>query len=96
MKSSFANKLLKDAGNKIKSLVSNPYQKLGISWNQLKQLRHGVNLQSIEIDGKKLYFKNGPELLHGLDEIFIEELYDLGTSNPDYIIDCGAHIGLSI
>ena len=41
-------------------------------------------------------YMNAQELLHGFDEIFIQELYKIELEPNCYIIDCGANIGLSV
>lgn len=47
------------------------------------------------LDGT-ISFTHPQELLHGLKEIFIEEIYKLSLPRNPYIIDCGANIGLSV
>ncbi|MEO6357323.1 MAG: FkbM family methyltransferase [Ferruginibacter sp.] len=46
--------------------------------------------------GKTLYFTDSIQLVNGLKEIFIEEMYRQELKANPYIIDCGANIGLSI
>ena len=51
---------------------------------------------SIRLFGKDLHFINATELLHGLKEIFVDEIYKQELPAQPYIIDCGANIGLSV
>ena len=46
--------------------------------------------------GKPLYFTDSIQLVNGLEEIFIEEMYRQQLPSNPYIIDCGANIGLSV
>jgi FkbM family methyltransferase len=46
--------------------------------------------------GKEISFYSPTELLHGLKEIFIDEIYKQKLPSRPYIIDCGANIGLSV
>jgi FkbM family methyltransferase len=43
-----------------------------------------------------MHFTNPSEYLHGLKEMFIDDLYRQDLPERPYIIDCGANIGLSI
>jgi len=71
---------------------------LGISfWRKtiIKHLPPG-RLYQQQFLGNLLYFKAPQELLHGLEEIFIHEVYKQSFQKNARIIDCGANIGLSI
>lgn len=46
--------------------------------------------------GHRLYFTAPQELLHGLQEIFLDEIYKQELPQNARILDCGANIGLSI
>lgn len=46
--------------------------------------------------GGVVHYTNPQEFLHGLKEIFIEQLYKAKLPPDAYIIDCGANIGLSV
>ncbi len=46
--------------------------------------------------GGVVHYTSPQELLHGLKEIFIEQLYKTKLPPDAYIIDCGANIGLSV
>jgi len=46
--------------------------------------------------GHKTWFSNGQEYLHGVKEIFIQEIYKQTLPENAYVLDCGANIGLSV
>lgn len=81
--------------------VSNTTQNsnAGLNWWKIKYLKHlPYNKPGVyDLQGIKIHYKNGPEILHSLKEIFVEEIYklDIATTNP-YIIDCGSNIGLAV
>jgi len=76
-----------------------PYRKLGIGWLKEKIIKHNDsdNLKSIKACGKLINYKSNEELIHCLKEIFFENIYKFHSEkkNP-LIIDCGAHIGMSL
>ncbi len=66
---------------------------------KIRRLKYAVpgKENSYELRGKKVFYKNGEELLHSLKEIFIEEIYKINFDIPNpYILDCGANMGLSV
>ncbi len=76
-----------------------PYRKLGISWLREKIIKHNdsSNLKSIHACGKHINYMSNEELIHSLQEIFIENIYKFNSNTKKpLIIDCGAHIGMSI
>ena len=93
---------LKNIGNGIKQkinvLFSNPYKQVNINWFQLKYYKHlpPGKIRSHKLFGKAFYFYSATELLHGLQEIFIDGVYKQELSGKPYIIDCGANIGMSV
>lgn len=96
--SSFYTNLKRDIQSKLSLLFSNKYKNFGLKWAEVKKIRA---IQDGEIHAQKflngkLYFRNGNEILHGLDEIFIDEVYKISLPKNAYIIDCGSHIGLSV
>lgn len=99
MGNSLISKISSDAVRKLKAIFNNPYSSFGITWPQVKKLRNSSSgsTNQMFLFGKPFYFGSGNEVLHALDEIFIDEYYkiDFGTRSP-YIIDCGAHIGMSV
>ncbi|MGC4103701.1 FkbM family methyltransferase [Ferruginibacter sp.] len=95
---SFIGNLKKGISKRIRGLFHNPYAKTGLSWMKIKQLKHLPSGQPRQQDffGKILHFIDPPELLHGIKEIFVEEIYKQTLPPTAYIIDCGANIGLSV
>jgi FkbM family methyltransferase len=73
-------------------------QGLSIGWFQRKYLKHlpGGKIRSITLFGRQFFYEAPQELLHGLREIFVEEIYRQTLSSKPTIIDCGANIGLSV
>lgn len=97
-KKSFAKNVLKGINKRIKAATSNPHKKVNLNWLKLKYLKHlpAGKLRKHRLLTSYVYFYNAPEFLHGLNEIFIEEIYKQELIETPYIIDCGANIGLSI
>jgi FkbM family methyltransferase len=64
----------------------------------LKYLKHipPGKLHSHKLFGHVTWFVSGQEYLHGIKEIFVEEIYKQELSANAYILDCGANIGLSV
>lgn len=96
--SSFFTKVSKGVSGRLNSFFYNPYKKLGLSWLAVKKLKHqsAGRERSFDFFGKKLFFTSPPETYHGLEEIFIGEIYRQKLEKQPYILDCGANIGLSI
>lgn len=78
--------------------MHNPYREVNVSWWRLKYYKHlpAGNIRVHQLFGKSLFFISAPELLHGLHEIFIDEIYKQELPSNPYIIDCGANIGMSV
>lgn len=95
---SFARNILAGIQNAASRYFSSPYKKANINWFQLKVLKHlpAGKLRHHTLQGKKVFYINPQEFLHGLEEIFIEEVYLQNLSPNAHIIDCGSNIGLSI
>ena len=82
----------------MRSLFRNPYKKAGFNWWTIKKLKHlppGKH-RSLPFFGKAIHFISPTEFLHGLHEIFIDEIYKQELPADAYILDCGANIGLSV
>jgi FkbM family methyltransferase len=95
---SFFKNLVNGINLRISKSITNPYRNVNINWFKLKYLKH---LSADEIHSHKLlqhetFFYGGWEYLHGLKEIFIEGVYNQKLPPNAFIIDCGAHIGLSV
>jgi FkbM family methyltransferase len=96
--SSFISNLKKGISARLSSFFKNPYRKVGLSWLQIKKLKHlsPGKIRRYRFLKKEIYFAAPAEFLHGVREIFIEELYKQELPGSPYIIDCGANIGLSV
>jgi FkbM family methyltransferase len=92
------NEIIEGINYKIKKLFNNPYAKVNINWFYLKYLKHlpGHSLHFHKLFNYNTFFYGGIEYLHGINEIFIEEIYLQVLPENAFIIDCGAHIGLSV
>lgn len=88
----------KSVGYYTNKFFSNPYKKAGISALEIKKCKYLPRNQerSITAYGHSLYFVNPIEVLHGIKELFIEEIYKQNLPENATIIDCGSHIGLSV
>ncbi len=88
----------KDVSNKFNKLFENNYSKAGLKWMDLKKIRsvNTGNINSYSFKEKQIFFYNGIELLYGIHEIFVDEIYKIRLRDEPCIIDCGAHIGLSV
>ena len=82
----------------IDKIFDNPLKSLGIDWLQLRRLKYFPKrgLQSLTLFGKPTFFNGFSEFLYGVKEIFSDKIYLQKLSPHSYIIDCGAHIGLSV
>lgn len=74
------------------------YTKAGLSWLRLQQIRFQLpgKSRSTKLFGHTVHFTTPLEFLHGIREIFVEELYRQSLQPKPLVIDCGANIGLSI
>lgn len=95
---SFLGNVSDGIGQKISSVFSNPYKQVNINWFKQKYYKHlpAGKIRSHQLFGHSLYFYSAAELLHGLKEIFIENIYQQVLSPKPYILDCGANIGMSV
>jgi len=76
----------------------NPYRKVNIGPVFLKYLKHipPGKVHSHKLFGHETWFASGQEYLHGIKEIFIDEIYKQPLPPNAFILDCGANIGLSV
>ena len=83
---------------RISKAFHNPYRKVNIGPIFLKYLKHVPpgKLHSHKLFGHQTWFVSGQEYLHGIKEIFVEEIYKQALSPNAYVLDCGANIGLSV
>jgi FkbM family methyltransferase len=95
---SLLSNLVKGINQRISKTFDNPYRDLNLGFFKLKYLKHlpaGVERQH-EYKSGIIYYTNPQELLHGFEEIFIQEIYKISLKPNCCIIDCGANIGLSV
>ena len=71
---------------------------ISIGWFQQKVLKHlpSGKTRSIQLFESQFYYEAPQELLHGLQEIFVDQIYKQMLPPNATIIDCGANIGLSV
>ncbi|MBP7555181.1 MAG: FkbM family methyltransferase [Chitinophagaceae bacterium] len=95
---SLSGNLIRGAKNLVQKKIKNPFQKVGWSWFTVKKLKHLPNRpgQTVNFLDKTIHFYSPAELVHGVTEIFVQELYAQKLGGSPYIIDCGANIGLSV
>lgn len=76
----------------------NPYSEVGFSWLKLKYIKHlPVHQQAVlSFLGKPFYAKNPREFIDVVREIFIDKIYLQQLPENAVVLDCGAHIGLSV
>lgn len=97
-----SNQLISKLIQGIKTRLTGPrkpgFSSLSIGWLRLKYLKHlpAGKIYSQPLLGKPVYFTAPQELLHGLQEIFLDEIYKQELPEKSYILDCGANIGLSV
>jgi len=84
--------------HKMNKLFTNPYGEVNLNWFSIKYYKHlpAGKLRKHRLFGKYIYFYSATEFLHGLKEIFIENIYQQQLPSNPYIIDCGANIGMSV
>jgi FkbM family methyltransferase len=95
---SFFTRLRKGVQSRLGSAFIRPYKEVNINWFNEKYYKHlpPGKIRSHKVFGKKFFFYNPQEFLHGLKEIFVEELYKQALTGKPFIIDCGANMGMSI
>jgi FkbM family methyltransferase len=95
---SFYKNLFNGINLRIKKSFNNPYKDVNINWFSLKYLKHipDDKIHSHKLLQHETFFYGGSEYLHGLKEIFLEGVYNQKLPENAYILDCGAHIGLSV
>jgi FkbM family methyltransferase len=98
LSNSLFHNLKKGVQHRLLGRSTHSFRSLSIGWLRLKYLKHlppGKTYQQT-LFGKKLLFNAPQELIHGLKEIFLEEIYKQDLPANARILDCGANIGLSI
>lgn len=95
---SIITNIINGIGKSVGRLAGNPYKDLNISWLDLRLLKNRPRQTGYEQKFFKgvIKFNSVPELLYGVDEIFVNNIYSLElNSRQPVIFDCGGHIGLS-
>lgn len=98
LSNSLFSNLKKGVQHRLLGKGTRSFRALSIGWLRLKYLKHlpaGKTYQQT-LFGKTLLFNAPQELIHGLKEIFLEEIYRQPLPGHARILDCGANIGLSI
>ena len=88
---SLLSNIVKGVNGRISKTFKNPYGDLNINFLKLKYLKHlpPGKIKEHKLKKGTISFRNAQELLHGFDEIFIQELYKIDLAPNCYIIDCG-------
>jgi FkbM family methyltransferase len=95
---SFGKNIVQGIRLRIGKIFHNPYRIVNIGpFKKIyyKHLNPG-KVREHNLLGKTISFYSPTELLHGLKEIFVDEIYKQHLPTKPFIIDCGANIGLSI
>ena len=95
---SFGKNIMQGIRLRMGKIFHNPYRIVNIGpFKKIyyKHLNPGL-IRKHKLLGKEISFYSPTELLHGLKEIFVDEIYKQNLPPRPYIIDCGANIGLSI
>ena len=95
---SLLSNIVKGVNGRISKTFKNPYSDLNINFFKLKYLKHlpPGKIKQHKLKDGTISYTNAQELLHGFDEIFVQQLYKIELEPNCYIIDCGANIGLSV
>jgi FkbM family methyltransferase len=94
----FFSNVVKGIGKRFRNPIKAKLKKAGLSWFKIKYLKHLPYHQPgiYNLNGLKVHFTNGPEILHSLEEIFVSDVYNIEFDNDQpYILDCGANMGLA-
>jgi FkbM family methyltransferase len=95
---SFGKNILQGIRLRMGKIFHNPYREVNIGLFKKIYYKH-LNPGKTRIHwlfGKEFSYISASELLYGLKEIFVDEIYKQALPPRPYIIDCGANIGLSV
>lgn len=97
MGKSFSGNIKNGVSKSLRKLTSNPYGRFGLNFLDVKVLKHlpSGKLKRRKFLGSDFFFYNSFEFLYAVKEIFVDEIYQQYLMPSPYILDCGAHIGLS-
>lgn len=95
---SFVKNILHGIRTRLGKTLSNRYTAVNINPITLIYYKHLApgKVRHHRLFGKPIAFLSSTELIHGLEEIFLDEIYKQDLPEKPYIIDCGANIGLSV
>ncbi len=95
---SFLNNISKGIKQRLIRFSLNPYRAINLNWFKIKYYKHlpAGKIKIHQLFNTPLFFTDSVQLVSGLTEIFIEQVYKQYLDTNPYIIDCGANIGLSI
>lgn len=95
---SFINNISHGTLMKLRSFFINPYRTVNLNWFKLKSLKHSGSIKPRvhKMLGSDFHFQNALQFMHGIDEIFIDNIYSIDLPPSPIILDCGANIGLSV
>lgn len=96
--SSFIKNIGVGVQKRVQTVFANPYKGLNMNWAKHKYYKHlpPGKIRSHKLFNHDFYFYSATELLHGLKEIFVENIYQQKLPADAYILDCGANIGMSV
>src|ERR1700676_225164 len=94
---SFGKNILQGVRLRVGKIFHNPYHSVNIGHLKKIYYKHLTmgKLRTHRLFGKEFSYLSSGELLHGLKEIFVDEIYKQKRLPRPFIIDCGANIGLS-
>jgi FkbM family methyltransferase len=95
---SFGKNILKGIRSRMGKVFHNPYSVVNIGPLKKIYYKHlnAGRIRTHRLFGRPVSYTSPTELLHGLKEIFVDEIYKQRLPERPYIIDCGANIGLSV
>ena len=95
---SFISNLTAGINKRLSRLFSNKFSKVNMNWFDLKYYKHLSNgmVRTHKMLGSHFNFTSPTEFMHGIQEIFIDDIYAIELGASPRILDCGANIGMSV